>query len=110
MEATFMAFLRVIVTRYDPSKLEALSQYSADTLRPAVSKAPGLQYRVSTVRDPETGLGLVVSVWDTQEQAEAGSHAVVPNAEEKLKEFGYVSEAKYVFPVSVEIRPEAASV
>jgi hypothetical protein len=110
MEARLMAFLRVIVSRYDPSKLEALREYGADTLRPSVSKAPGLRYRVSTARDPETGLGLVVSVWDTQEQAEAGSRAVVPNAEEKLKEFGYVLEAKYVMPIVFEIKPDAGSV
>jgi hypothetical protein len=68
-------FIRVAAGRYDPARFEELRRYARERLAPTLSGLPGFQ-RYTAGFDRAGGHFLGVSVWDTEEQAQAATAAI----------------------------------
>jgi hypothetical protein len=100
-----MAFLKVLQNHFDQAKYEALMKDPEIAGRlGSLLDQPGLQYRFSG-RDPETGLGLMVTVWDTREEAERVPAETLPeDVVAKLKEAGFPLNPPLVVEIAQEFK------
>jgi hypothetical protein len=97
-----MPFIRVQLSKIDPSRREAVLAYAAETIRPALEGASVLKFW-QTGRDWSTGEGATLSVWETREAAEAGINALVPGMREWLSAHGQTQGATYVYETTAPL-------
>ncbi len=67
--------IRVASGRYDPGQFEEIRRYAQERLAPTLQSLPGFRSYTAGF-DRVEGYFLGVSVWDTEEQAQAASEAV----------------------------------
>jgi hypothetical protein len=79
-----------------------LDDYVTNTLMPALAIAPGLH--AACVGSVEAGTtDLACSLWDTQEQAEAGVAAVLPDVLDRMASLGVSNAGRLIYPVLAEV-------
>ena len=67
-------FIRVVSVRYDPGQFEELRRYAQERVAPTLQSLPGFRNYTAGF-DRVEGYFLGVSVWDTEEQAQAATEA-----------------------------------
>jgi heme-degrading monooxygenase HmoA len=95
-----VSFIRITTQQFEPGKDESVLQFVDDAV-PAINAAAGLQ-RVSAGRTSD-GRWIVISFWDTREQAEVGFAAPMPDIATRSAAVGLSSPASTVFEVDRDI-------
>jgi hypothetical protein len=100
-----MAFLKVLQNHFDQAEFDTLMKDPEIAGRLGrVLDQPGLLYRFSG-RDPETGLGLIVTVWETREQAESVPAETLPaDVVAKLRAAGFPLNPPLVVEITQEFK------
>lgn len=94
-----MAFLRIVRNHIDLSHFdETMAVINAERRSGVEARAPGLQYRF-VAYDPSSGDGVISTVWDTREQAEAGL-GISDELRARLDPLGYRNETLAVMEIS----------
>jgi heme-degrading monooxygenase HmoA len=101
-----MAFIRISTQHIESGKDESVLQF-VDNATSAINAASGLQ-RVAAGRTSD-GHWVVVSFWDTREQAEAGFAAPVPDIATKSAAVGLSALTSTVFEIDRDITPRVGA-
>jgi hypothetical protein len=98
-----MPYVRVVVQEMPPEQVAAVREYSGTVLEPALAGASGLRHWVAA-GNMATGGAVTISIWDTQQQAEAGVGAVVPDMAARVDEWS-MTAMSYVGEIVASASP-----